>query len=200
MSFDAASQPRIRMKGLLVVAAVVGVLVAAGVATGAIDFYFYWGDPDDPPPAVRDVAAIAEAADRTAADEAALAVRELVDLATARGGAAGAALVREHLPAVAATVESTFPTAIEQIRVLELTTAVGTACRQAALRVIARQQWLFRDFGARVGRTKATWKAIDRFTAEFESLGRSYEAELQDCLALASPEERPAIDQLMHAF
>jgi hypothetical protein len=149
---------------------------------------------------VRDVLAVAEAADRGQADDTSRALRELLNLARSRGGEPGAALVREHLPALATTLDTAFSLAGADVQAVEVKTDVGTACRRAVLRAIALQKSTVRDFAARIERTKATWRAVARFKRAMGSLDRSYESEVGECLALARPQERPTIDRLMHAL
>jgi hypothetical protein len=187
------------MKGLLIIP-IVGLLVVAGVATGSIQVDFWWGDPNKPPAAIRDVAAVVEAADSGHADEDARAGKELLNLATTRGGEPGARLVRQHMPALVDRIQMSFPLAMQAVEDVDLDTEVGVECRRAVLRSIAQQKYVLGEFGAHLQGTKATWNAVRRFRNEMDSLEASFERDLDDCLVLAKPEERPAIAKLMRSF
>ena len=181
------------MGRFLVVAGLVAVLVAACVATGDIEFFV---GASHPPEAVREVEGIVEAAHRHGAEETALAVGELLHVAEVRGGRAGLRLLREGLPPLAARLVDELPATLGEIRAVEVATPLGAACRQAALRLLERDGWVFRELAG----GKPTAKAIERFVAGYEANARGYEADVEKCLALASADERPAVAHLMGAL
>ena len=185
------------MRSFLVgVALVAAALVAVGVASSDFHIYLWSGDPDEPPAAVRDVHRMAEAAHRTGAYETTGAVNELVTLAAARGGRPGLRLLQEQLPPLAAQLAGQLPTAINDVQAVEMETPVGVACRQAVLRLLARLEWLSRDLTGRA----ATEKALRRFITSSEAVGRSYDADLEKCLALTDANERAAVARVMLAL
>jgi len=186
------------VKAFVIVIAAVLIVLAA---TGGIKLEFFAGTVSTgPPPAVRDAFAIADAAGSTDGDEAASSVYELLDVATKAGTARGALLIHQQLPALAARIDAAVPIAHERLLGVDLRTSVGRKCRVAVLRLIAQEQWLFRTFDDEVARNRSTSRAVDRFTARWQALGRWWAAQVTACSAGAWPGERADVEGAMHSL
>jgi hypothetical protein len=187
------------MRPLLLLAVIIVALLAGLVASGEVHVSFVKGE-FEPQTAVHDVQLIAEAAHRHGADETALAVSQLVGVAAERGGTPGSQLLQKRLPPLAAQLVGQLPATMAEVRAVEVETQAGEACRQAALRLLARDEWLYREVGAEAVRSKPTEQAIRGFVTGYEANARGYEADVEECLALARPDERRAVADLMNSF
>lgn len=187
------------MKGLFLVAVAVAVLVAGGVATGYVRYSFFWGDPDEPPAAVREVYSLAAAVERTGAVETSSAVNELFNLAKTQQRKAAVPLLRDHLPPLAQTLAAELPVVQKELEAVEVETSVGVSCRRAVLRLVAHQEWMYRDLLAAETTThgELTTKALERFIRLHDTIFDEYAADVERCMALARPAERPIVADLM---
>jgi hypothetical protein len=120
-------------------------------------------------PAAKAQDAIALAAVTNSSDSVVASVRifALLDTAERTGGARGARLIREQLPALAARVEADAPNYRERLAALDLRTSYGRKCRVTFVRLNEGKRWFLYTFANEVARSRSTWPVVRRFRARW---------------------------------
>lgn len=116
-------------------------------------------------PTVQDAVALVATDQSPRYGRAVIGMRRLLTRAGRMSQPAGSALVWRKAPAFARTMEAEESLLQDRVRAVDLQTPAGEVCRQAALRLVARQQWAVREFEAALEQTEPTWNAIERFNA-----------------------------------
>jgi hypothetical protein len=109
---------------------------------------------------------------------------------------AATALFWKQAPSLTANLNGEESAVLDRLRALSLRTRIGSGCRRAALRFVARMQTVTRRLAYDLA-ARPSWKAIHRFETSMRAAVASYRRAAQPSLAAASSKDR---DQLLYAL
>ena len=121
----------------------------------------------DPAVKLQEVKALGDAANRSDTVRTSQDIFVLLDTAQRVGGPGGAALIREHLPSLAARYEADVPELHRQLSAVDLKTSYGRKCRTAFLRMYEQEGWYVYTLAHDVARSRSTWPVVRRFRARW---------------------------------
>jgi hypothetical protein len=186
---------------MLVLLAAAG-LCALLVASGSVHFYISRSPAlgGGPSPVVQDVLALQDATATTNVGDARAGVLSLIHRAAAMNAGAAALVLRRRLQFRANRAAAEFARGRQALAAVPVQTPPGSTCREAALRLAARSETLYRTLAAEIASTRATWQAVKHFRAGSGAAMRSYITEARECLAEVPPADRGPVARLMSAL
>jgi hypothetical protein len=144
---------------------------------------------------VQDVNAIREAMESGRADEATLAIYELLNRAGEVDVAEGGRMIRRELPRLVETFVASHPAVRGRVEELALRTEGGEAVRELALELLDEDLRLFRSFRDDVAESELTWGAAVRFGEENNALVQRSSERIDEILAGMPEDDRAALEQ-----
>ena len=182
------------MKILLVVIACLGALL---LITGGVHFSITRTSDASASPVVQDLLALNDATASTNAVAARHRVFTLLRRASAIESHAGARVLRRSLPSAASGAADQFARTRVALAAVPMTTESGSTCRQAALRLVARSETLYRNLADDAAVMPKTWNAVRRFVVGGNAAMRSYSFDVQRCVAAAPTADRGPVARIM---
>lgn len=180
------------MKILLFVVASLGALL---FLTGGVHFSFQIGNAAASP-FVDDLLALdrATASPNVAAERHRLFL--LLGRASAKESHAGARDLRRTLPSAAILAANELMRVRKALEAVTIKTEPGSTCRQAALRLAARSETLYRTLAQDVV-TRETWGVVRQFVVGAKAAMRNYASDLHRCVAAAPAADREQAARIM---
>lgn len=121
----------------------------------------------DPAVRLEDLTALGDAANSSDTVRTSQDIFALLDTAQRVGGPGGAALIREHLPPLAARYETDVPDLHRQLAAVNVKTSYGRRCRTAFLRMYEQEGWYVYMLAHDVAQSHSTWRVVRRFRARW---------------------------------
>jgi hypothetical protein len=166
--------------------------------TGGVHFAFQFGDTTASP-VVRDLTALQDATATTNAIATRHRVFTLLRRASVMENNTGARVLRRRLPSAARLAADDFARSREALASAPIKTKPGSICRQAALRMAARSETLYRNLADDAAGMRETWQAVRRFVVGAKATMRSYSSDVERCVAAAPSEDRGPVERIMNS-
>jgi len=151
-------------------------------------------------PTVQDAVALVAADQSPRYGRAVIGMRRLLTRAGRMRHPAGSALVWQKAPAFARTMDAEESLLLDRVRAADLQTPAGEVCRQAALRLVARDQWAVREFEIALAQSQPAWNAIKRYNAGTRKAVKAYIGDVQPCIAAAPSSDRAQLVDIVRRF
>ena len=178
--------PPVKLFLLIVLAAVVLLLASCDVE------FRWWSDTDSNVPAAKEVHRIVNAAYSGRLDE--TLSNLYATLNRADGTTRSSALyIESGVPGLIARIDDEIVAARPRVAAVDVKTPPGRCFRSTVLQGFGRQRVLYHAFAAALQRRRDTWTTLDRFAAKFDTLNQWFGVKLTTCLAVADPDDRPAV-------
>jgi hypothetical protein len=180
------------MKILLFVIAGLGALL---LLTGGVHFSFQFQD-GTASPVLQDLVALNHASASSNIFVERDHVFVLLRRASAKETHAGARDLRRSLPSAATLAAQELAHIRKALEAVSIKTEPGSTCRQAALRLAARSEALYRTLAQDVVARK-TWASVRRFVLGGNAAMRNYSSDLKRCIGATPPGDRGQAERIM---
>lgn len=149
---------------------------------------------------VEDIAAVRTASDSGQADDAIMALFDLVGSASEEGSEQAAETIRDELPGLVAQLDAAAPGALARLSELELQTDEGGRIRGVVMELVRGQTKDFDDLEQDVAAGKPTREALARWKAKNGALSGRLRAELEAVVNGLPADQREAVRLAVYKF
>lgn len=149
---------------------------------------------------MQDITAVRTASDSGQADDALMAIYDLIQRADGQEVDLGAETIRNELPGLVAQLNAAVPVALTRLTALELQTDGGRRIRDVVMKFVRAQKTYFNDLNEDVAANEQTRQAVVRWEENNNALSDRLGAEIEALVNSLPAEQRAAVRQAVYKF